>query len=303
MDENSLAPQQPLGNLHLSPRELEIEKHRKTITDMRAAGMEQDLIDCYIKKYKSLLDPDVPFATSEYLKAFITTNPKMIGVKEQIALLSKQPDTVLIEGPTGTGKEILARALHGDKPPHKFVDINCAAIPENLIESELFGHVKGSFTGADRDKVGLFEYAETLFLDEVGELPLSIQAKLLRAIQEKTIRRVGDGTPRPVKARIVCATLRDLEKLVDKREFREDLFYRLNTFHLKLTSLADREEDVKPITLFVADQSEKHQLATNPGVHIHSWPREHIIVASQLPGNVRSIQQIVRRYQVLGSKL
>lgn len=269
---------------------------------MRSMGMEDDLIDAYIQKFKSILDPEIPFATVEWLGRFITLDKKMLLVKEQIGMLAKQQDTVLIEGPTGTGKELLAKALHGDRKG-RLIDINCAAIPENLIESELFGHVAGSFTGALKDKPGLFEVAETLFLDEIGELPLHLQAKLLRVLQERRTRRVGDSLMREVKCRIVCATLRDIEKLVAKHEFREDLFYRLNTFHLKLSALKDRPEDIIPITNHCADECERVQREQHPNVHIYSWPRNTVLHTTQLPGNVRSIQQIVRRYQVFGDKI
>lgn len=300
--ENSSANIDPLSTVGLSNHELEIRKHLDKITDLKAAGA-YDLAEAYAAKFKSILNPDVPVNTELWLARFITSNSEMERVKKQVSLLSKHPDTVLIEGPTGTGKELLVRALHGDKKDTLFVDVNCAAIPEHLIESELFGHVKGSFTGADRDKTGLMVTAQTLFLDEIGELPLSMQAKLLRVIQERKVRPVGGSVSVPVTCRIVCATLRNLEKLVEEHLFREDLFYRLNTFHLRLTPLRDRPEDIQPITLAYARGLEE-QHKKNPGdTHIFKWPEEIELKASMLPGNVRSIQQIVRRYQVYGERI
>src|SRR5689334_19628370 len=162
--------------------------------------------------------------------------------------VARHPSTVLITGESGTGKELVARLIHDGSPrsEHPFVAVNCGAIPEGLLESELFGHARGSFTGATAERRGLFEEADggTLFLDEIGELPLSLQVKLLRALQEGEIRRVGDNAPRAVDVRLVAATARDLEKDVAENRFRADLYYRVNVVRLQLPPLRDRTEDI-----------------------------------------------------------
>ena len=177
----------------------------------------------------------------------------MQRVRQLIAKVAPTNSTVLILGETGTGKELVARAVHeqslrADKP---FVAINCGALPENLIESELFGHRKGAFTGADDHRVGLFEVAHggTLFLDEIGELPKAMQAKLLRVLESGEIRRVGDNDAFQVDVRVVCATHRNLEEMVSQEEFREDLMFRINTFEIPLPPLRSRVADIPELAV------------------------------------------------------
>src|SRR5204862_2043344 len=172
-------------------------------------------------------------------------------VKRLIDKVAPTNSTVLILGETGTGKELVAKAVHqqslrGDKP---FVAVNCGALPETLIESELFGHRKGAFTGADDHRVGLFEVAHggTIFLDEIGELPKSMQAKLLRVLESGEIRRVGDNDAFEVDVRVVCATHRNLPEMVEGGDFREDLMYRINTFEIRLPSLRERSGDIQSL--------------------------------------------------------
>jgi len=286
-----------LGNVHLTPHEREKQKILNAIQDLCAMGMS-DGAEKMRLKFKHILDPEVPVKTEAWLKQYITADPHMLKVKKQVSVLCKHDDTVLIQGPTGTGKEMLASALHGDRKPEKFIGINCAGLPDGLIESELFGHVKGSFTGAAVDKPGLFSIADTIFLDEIGELPPGVQAKLLRVLQERTIRKVGGNTYEAITCRVVAATHRDLAAMVMTGTFREDLFYRLNTFHLRLTPLVERPDDIPLVTIAYADAVEAKAKAENR--HIHPWPREYKIKPSLLGGNVRSVQQIVRRYHVLG---
>ena len=172
----------------------------------------------------------------------------MHRIFELIRRVSLAPTNILITGESGTGKEVIAKAIHYNGPlkDEPFVTVNCGAIPESLMESEMFGHKKGSFTGAIADKAGLFEVADggTLFLDEVGELPLSIQVKLLRAIQERTIRRVGGTDDSKINVRIMAATNRDLEEMVKEGTFRQDLFYRLNVINIKSPALRERSDDI-----------------------------------------------------------
>lgn len=222
---------------------------------------------------------------NKYLEAFITNDPKMLEMKKECEKLIEVNYPVLIRGETGTGKELLAKALHGDRKG-KFMAINCAGMPDNLIESELFGHVKGAFTGADNPKKGLMEEAEngTMFLDEVGEMPMLMQGKLLRALQEKKIRRVGGNSEIDINCRIVAATHRELSN-----DFREDLYYRLNTFELYTSPLLERQDDIKLILKALDKENRlKEQLD------------KICLRRDQLCGNVRSLEQIVLRYYILG---
>ena len=214
-------------------------------------------------------------------------------------LVSRVADTktnLLISGESGTGKELVARAIHeASERSHKpFVAVNCGAIPENLLESELFGHVKGAFTGAVQNKDGLFEVADggTLFLDEVGELPASLQVKLLRAIQEKRIRRVGGTQDRSVDVRILSATNRRLEDEVAAGRFREDLYYRLNVIQIGVPSLRDRLEDVP---LLVHHFVEKHAAELGKPVSGVSERAMERLLAYHYPGNVRELENVVER--------
>ncbi|HEV8267130.1 MAG TPA: sigma-54 dependent transcriptional regulator, partial [Thermoanaerobaculia bacterium] len=180
--------------------------------------------------------------------AVVGVSRKMHSLFELIERISKTTSTVLITGESGTGKELIARAIHSHSPRGSaaFVSINCGAMPENLLESELFGHERGSFTGAVKDKKGLVQEAEggTLFLDEIGEMSLTMQVKLLRAIQERVIRRVGGTTEEPIDVRIICATNKDLAKKVADGSFREDLYYRINVIPVVLPPLRERHDDI-----------------------------------------------------------
>jgi len=210
--------------------------------------------------------------------------------------------TILVTGESGTGKEVVARAIHarGGRADAPFVAINCGAIPEGLIESELFGHEKGSFTGAAEQRPGLFEVAGagTLFLDEVGELPPAVQVKLLRALQERKIRRVGGTRDVPVAARIVAATNRDLAEEVKAGRFREDLFYRLNVIQLRLPPLRERREDVP---LFLAHYLERFAAEQARPVLRLSAEAERIMLGWGYPGNVRELANLVERAVTLAS--
>jgi two-component system response regulator PilR (NtrC family) len=209
---------------------------------------------------------------------------------------------VLISGESGTGKEMVARAIHesGERREKSFVALNCAAIPENLLESELFGHVKGSFTGAIQNKTGLFELADggTLFLDEVGELSLPIQVKLLRAIQEKTFRPVGGTADGSVDARIVAATNRCLEDEVAAGRFREDLYYRVNVIEIALPALRERTDD---IPLLVAHFVEKYSRELGKEIDGFSSEAMEQLLAYPFPGNVRELENVVERAVALST--
>jgi two-component system, NtrC family, response regulator PilR len=220
----------------------------------------------------------------------------MHRVFEMIRRVSMTPTNVLVTGESGTGKEMIAKAIHYNGPLKEkpFVPVNCGAIPESLMESEMFGHKKGSFTGAVVDKVGLFEAADggTIFLDEVGELPLTIQVKLLRAIQERVIRRVGAVDDTTVSVRIIAATNRNLDEMVKDGSFRQDLFYRLNVINIVAPSLRDRMEDITTLaTHFLKKYNDRL------GKNIQGISAEAMAVLKKYdyPGNVRELENIIER--------
>jgi two-component system response regulator AtoC len=225
--------------------------------------------------------------------------PAMEKLKATIKLVAPTRTTVLVLGESGTGKELVARAIHDASPrrAHRFVAVNCAAIPATLLESELFGHVRGAFTDAVRDKPGLFEDADggSLFLDEVGELPLPLQSKLLRALQESEIRRVGDTAPVKVDVRLIAATLRDLAEDVAAGRFREDLYYRLNVLPVHIPPLRDRTEDIPQLARFFAQRhAARHQrAATLSDIAIEALAHQ------PWPGNVRELENVIERALVL----
>lgn len=224
------------------------------------------------------------------------------GVFEVIKRLSPFNTTVLITGESGTGKELIAHAIHENSPRKgkPFIAINCGAIPETLMESELFGHKKGAFTDASRDKRGLFEEATggTLFLDEVGDLPLHLQVKLLRALQEQAIRRVGDEVDIAIDVRIISATLRNLDEEVRSGRFREDLLYRLNVISIHLPPLRERPED---ITILIDHFLKKH--AARLGIPEKRIPPEvlKVLIEHTWPGNARELENCLERALVLSS--
>jgi two-component system response regulator PilR (NtrC family) len=227
------------------------------------------------------------------------------AMKEVFALIGKVAPTrttVLITGESGTGKELVSRAIHSRGPREKepFVPINCGAIPETLIESELFGHVKGAFTGAQSDKPGLFEAAGagTVFLDEVGELPLQMQVKLLRVLQERKVRRVGGTTDAAVECRVIAATNRNLEEEVAAGRFREDLFFRLNVIQLRMPSLRERRADIAYLAdAFVAKFAEEQ---ASPVTRITDAAMQRL-VGWDWPGNVRELENVIERGVTLAS--
>ncbi|MDO8520167.1 MAG: sigma-54 dependent transcriptional regulator [Deltaproteobacteria bacterium] len=233
--------------------------------------------------------------------------PMLIGhsksireIFKTIGRVANQDVTVLIQGESGTGKELAARAIHfqGSRADYPFVAVNCAAIPANLLESELFGHKKGAFTGATADKMGLFERAQmgTLLLDEIGEMPQALQSKLLRVIQEKEVQRVGDTKTVPVNVRLIAATNKSLAGLVKRGQFREDLFFRLNVVPLELPPLRERKSDIPPLVDYFMEKNTR-DLGGEP-CRITSDALE-FLENRKWPGNVRELENFLKRAFVL----
>ena len=235
--------------------------------------------------------------TKEYsFQNLVGNSAAMHQVYDLIKRVSDSPTNILITGESGTGKEMVAKAIHyngilKDKP---FISVNCGAIPESLMESEMFGHKKGSFTGAIADKPGLFEAADggTLFLDEVGELPLTIQVKLLRSIQERIVRRVGSNDDTHVTVRIIAATNRDLEEMVKLGTFRQDLYYRLNVIQIRSPALRERRDDVPVLAKFFL---KKYNERLNKNISGISQDALALLKNYDYPGNVRELENIIER--------
>jgi DNA-binding NtrC family response regulator len=231
---------------------------------------------------------------------FVGTSAALERILKQARAVADADVTVLITGESGTGKEVLARAIHEEstRAERPFIAVNCSALPEQLIESELFGHVKGAFTDAKSDRIGRFEEADggTLFLDEIGELKPEVQVKLLRVLQERVFERVGDNKPIEVDIRLIAASNRDLEQAVKEKTFREDLFYRLNVIPLHLPPLRERREDSPVLaTHFTAKAAEKHNRATpelEPAL-------VEALQEYEWPGNVRELENLIERLVVL----
>jgi two-component system response regulator AtoC len=233
----------------------------------------------------------------------VSKNEKMQKIFDVIKKIAQYKSTVLISGESGTGKELVARALHynSDRSQNPFIPINCGAIPENLLESELFGHVKGAFTDAIRTKKGLFEEADggTLFLDEIGELPAQLQVKLLRVLQEGEIRRIGESKSIKTDVRIVAATVKDLSKEVNEGRFREDLFYRLNVLPIHIPPLRERKED---IPLLIQHFIKKYNQSMNKGIIDVDRSALEILMSYKWYGNVRELENTIERAIVLTDK-
>lgn len=274
------------------------EERLKLLIANGGATIAQQLIDAYKLPYRIENNElkDALVGADLALKRFITVDPETLAMLDDVRRLSKCDDEVLITGETGTGKEAIARAMIGNRAVEKkgqFLALNCAGLPEQLVESELFGYVKGAFTGAEGNRQGLMLAAQegVLFLDEIGELPLPAQAKLLRALQDKEVRRVGSVMPEKIACKVVCATHRNIKHMVSSGQFRQDLYARISTFELHVKPLRDRECDIIPIIRSLPGGPEFLIALEKNGLGVHKL---------DVSLNVRSLQQAVKRYVVLG---
>jgi formate hydrogenlyase transcriptional activator len=233
----------------------------------------------------------------------VGNSPALRVVLEQAERVAATDATVLIQGETGTGKELIAHTIHNASPRSGWplVKLNCAAIPFDLLESELFGHERGAFTGAIAQRVGRFELADkgTLFLDEVGDMPLALQPKLLRVLQEQEFERLGSGRTHRVNVRLIAATHRDLQRMVNCKELRSDLYYRLNVFPIALPPLRDRREDIAPLVEHYVEL-----FCHRMGKSIHTIPEEFLNACKSYswPGNIRELQNVIERAVILSNE-
>lgn len=248
------------------------------------------------------LEHRAPASDNAWRESIVTRSPVMLRLLEQARMVAQSDVSVLINGQSGTGKEILAQAIHAASPRagKAFIAINCGALPEQLLESELFGHAKGAFTGAVSHREGLFQAAEggTLFLDEIGDMPQALQVKLLRVLQERKVRPLGSNNDLSIDVRIISATHRDLPKAMEKNEFREDLFYRLNVVNLRIPALHERSEDIPLLANHLLKQSaERHK----PFVRSFSTDAMKRLMSASWPGNVRQLVNVIEQCVALTS--
>ncbi|HEY4438011.1 MULTISPECIES: two-component system response regulator GlrR [Lelliottia] len=258
--------------------------------------------DALYKAIDDALEHSAPSVDEKWRESIVTRSPIMLRLLEQARMVAQSDVSLLINGQSGTGKEILAQAIHNASPRSKnaFIAINCGALPEQLLESELFGHARGAFTGAVSSREGLFQAAEggTLFLDEIGDMPAPLQVKLLRVLQERKVRPLGSNRDIDINVRIISATHRDLPKAMERKEFREDLYYRLNVVNLKIPALAERSEDIPLLANHLLRQSaDRHK----PFVRAFSTDAMKRLMTASWPGNVRQLVNVIEQCVALTS--
>ncbi|GAB4179161.1 MAG: sigma-54 dependent transcriptional regulator [Calditrichia bacterium] len=286
-------------------QESAVEAMKTGAADYLIKPFEMDELEIRIKRILRHRELEQENLKLKRQKSDVITYEGVIGKSQSMQkvyqLIEKVKDTdatVLIRGESGTGKEVIARLIHeqSERNGRPFVSVNCAAVPETLLESELFGHEKGAFTGAHKSKPGKFELAEdgTLFLDEIGELSIDTQAKLLRVLEDKSFYRLGGLKPLSVKARIIAATNRNLERMVAEKQFREDLFFRLNTFPVVLPPLKDRKEDIPELVWFFLDKF---------GAKSISKEAMRILMEYDWRGNIRELQNVIYRASILAGEI
>lgn len=261
----------------------------------------QNLIEVALSRKQTAARPETSeSASGERKSSMIATSPKMQHLLAQVEAIAPYNTTVLVTGETGSGKELLVRAIHAKSPRAKrpFVALNCAAIPEHLLEDELFGHVKGAYTGAIQPRDGRFEQANggTLFLDEIGDMSLPLQSKLLRVLQERTFEKLGSAKPVKVDVRVVAATSANLEKRIEEGQFRADLYYRLNVMHLNLPPLRERREDIRPMANFFLNRFCESVGLPTKMIDESVWP---VLNNYDWAGNVRQLQNAMERAAAL----
>ena len=286
-----------------------VESMRNGAFDYIAKPFDIDELDITVSKalqFRDILKDNQRMRAEldehQQIDSLIGDSPSFRSVLQAVDSVRESAATVLLSGESGTGKEMVARAIHkhGNRADKPFVAVNCAAIPEGLLESEMFGHRKGAFTGAVADRIGRFQQADkgTLFLDEIGEMPLALQAKILRALQERVIEPVGDTKERKVDVRVIAATNKDLLQAVANKEFREDLYYRLNVFPIPLPALRERVEDIAPLAHHFA-----HTLGAAAGKRISGFSAQALQAMTRYswPGNIRELQNCVERATIVAS--
>ncbi|AKJ42998.1 two-component system response regulator GlrR [Pragia fontium] len=258
--------------------------------------------DALYKAIDEALAMKIPAGDESWREDIVTRSPIMLRLLEQAKMVAQSDVSVLINGLSGTGKEVLAKAIHSASPRANkpFIAINCGALPEQLLESELFGHAKGAFTGAVSSRDGLFQAATggTLFLDEIGDMPLPLQVKLLRVLQERKVRPLGSNRDLDIDVRIISATHRDLPKAMAKGEFREDLYYRLNVVTLKIPALNERAEDIPLLADYLLRESAKRH---KPFVRSFSTDAMKRLMTASWPGNVRQLVNVIEQCVALTS--
>ncbi|SFN11677.1 two-component system, NtrC family, response regulator GlrR [Izhakiella capsodis] len=258
--------------------------------------------DALYKAIDEALAHSAPASDDAWRESIVTRSPIMLRLLEQARMVAQSDVSVLINGQSGTGKEVLARAIHAasQRASHPFIAINCGALPEQLLESELFGHARGAFTGAVSQREGLFQAAEggTLFLDEIGDMPQALQVKLLRVLQERKVRPLGSNHDLDIDVRILSATHRNLVMEMQQKEFREDLYYRLNVVSLRLPTLRERAEDIPLLAAHLLKQSAKRH---KPFVSSFSTDAMRRLIAGNWPGNVRQLVNVIEQCVALSS--
>jgi len=259
-----------------------------------------ELVERAVASRRLMTEPVNLGAPGEARDALVGNSRSMQSIYKEIGRIASKPVNVLIRGETGTGKELIARAIyhHSDRAQAPFIAINCAAIPETLLESELFGHERGAFTGADIRRIGRFEQADrgTIFLDEIGDMTSGTQIKLLRVLQEKCLQRLGGKETIPVDVRVLAATHRDLEQAIRTKEFREDLYYRLSVMVISLPPLRERKEDIPDLVKFFLRKHAAELGSGNPSIHGEAL---EFLSAENWPGNVRELENVVRKVLLL----
>jgi transcriptional regulator with GAF, ATPase, and Fis domain len=286
------------GHTKLFVASKDVTERNRTELKLREAYEEIERLKDKLERERDYLREEVEVAMN--FGQIVGQSPALLAMSARIEAVADTPASVLIIGETGSGKELVARAIHArsGRSDKSLVKVNCASIPAELFESEFFGHVRGAFTGAHQDRIGRFQLADggTLFLDEVGEIPLGLQSKLLRVLQEKEFERVGEAQSRSVDVRVIAATNKDLEKAVEVGEFREDLYYRLGVFPVRVPPLRKRGDDVIMLAIHILEQvcrdfgRETLKLTRSQvdALRVYSWP-----------GNVRELKNVIERAVIL----